>query len=95
LTSKSRAPDDSQGGGVEDLGVASDPACLVGPGVRPRAWRGWRIGRIGPASWPHQMPAAVEAVLLDLRLVFELAKRRSCRCPHRRRIPVRRLRGAA
>ena len=29
-----------------------------------------------PASCPHQMPAAVEAVLLELRLVFELAKRR-------------------
>jgi len=29
-----------------------------------------------PASCPHQMPAAVDTVLLELRLFFELAKRR-------------------
>ena len=47
---------------------------------------GWWIGRIGRRRCPHQMPAAVEATLLELRrsrpywgprrLVFELAKRR-------------------
>jgi transposase len=44
-----------------------------------------------PVSCPHQMPAPVEAAVVELfrsrpywgprRLVFELAKRRSCRCP--------------
>jgi len=44
-----------------------------------------------PVSCPHQMPASVEAAVLELRrsrpywgprrLVFELAKRRITRCP--------------
>lgn len=47
-----------------------------------------------PAHCPHQMPAEVEAALLELRrsrpywgprrLVHELAKRGMCRCPRSR-----------
>jgi hypothetical protein len=55
-------------------------------------WRVWRTGRIArPASCPHQMPAAVEVLVLEMRrarpywgarrIAFEVARAKVCPCP--------------
>ena len=55
------------------------PGCRVRPCMP--GWPGYEAEGLAdrshrPASCPHQMPAAVDTVLLELRLFFELAKRR-------------------
>jgi transposase InsO family protein len=39
------------------------------PNTRPVGWKGWETGRGGSVSCPHQMPAQVEALVLELRRV--------------------------